>query len=86
MRTVKLNQTRDQKVTFDYYFEESMVLPKKHMLSVEAVRVMPSVTGCYTLSTPIGEPIPDMSDGITSRFTFAGSFKGANPKKQRSTL
>ena len=38
---------------------------------------MPSVTGCHTLSTPIREPKPKISDGRTSRYTSAASFNGA---------
>ena len=50
--------------------------------SVEAVCVMFSVTGCHTLSTPVCESIPKISDGITSRYTFTASFDGEKPEKK----
>ena len=56
------------------------------MLSVEAVWMMPSITGCRTLSTPIRNAKPNISDGGTSRYTFAANFDGAKPEQKRSTL
>ena len=58
----------------------------KHMLSVEAVWVMPSKRSFHTLSTPIREPLPNIFDGRTTLYTFAASFSGAQPEKNRSTL
>ena len=52
------------------------------MLSVEAVWVMPSVTSCHTLSAPICEAKPNISDGGTSRYNFAASLLGKNPRKK----
>ena len=52
------------------------------MLSVEAVRVMPSVTGCDILTTPLCKPKPKISDGGTSRYAFAASFNGTKPKEK----
>ena len=49
---------------------------------VEAVWVMPSVTGCHTLSTPIRKTKHNISDGGTSRYTFATSFNGTKPKEK----
>ena len=43
---------------------------------------MPSVTGCRTLSTPIREAIPNISDRKTSPYTFARSFNGARPEEK----
>ena len=52
------------------------------MLFVEAELVMPSVTGCRTLSTPIGKPKPSISDGRRSRYTFAASFNAVTPEEK----
>ena len=57
------------------------IASKTRMLSVEAVWVMPSVTGCHTLSTPIRKAKHNTSDGGTTRCTFATSFNGAKPKE-----
>ena len=70
---------------FDWYFAESIDLPNKHMLLVEAVWVMPSVTGCQTFSTPIDKPIPNISDGRRPRFAFAASFNGTKPEEKPIT-
>ena len=69
------------KVTSDYQFEESIVLPKKHMPSIEAVWAMPSVRSCQTLSTAIREPIPNISDWRTSHYNCAAVFNGTKPEK-----
>ena len=85
MHAVKIHLTRDQKFTFDHSFEESPDLPKRHMPSIQAVWVMPSVGCqhcCHTLSTPIREPIPNISDWRTSRYTFAAGFNAAKPEKK----
>ena len=50
------------------------------MLLVEALWVMPSVTGCHTLSTAIRKEKPNISYGGTSRYTFATSFIGNKPE------
>ena len=54
------------------------IASETRMLSVEAVSVMPSVTGCHILSTPIRKAKPNNSDGGTTRSTFATSFNGPN--------
>ena len=41
-----------------------------------------SVTGCRTLSTAICEPIPKISDGRTSHYTFVAAFNRAKPKQK----
>ena len=43
---------------------------------------MPSLTGCHTLSTPIRNAKPNISDGRASRYTLATSFTGAEPEKK----
>ena len=43
---------------------------------------MPSLTGCHTLSTPIRKTKHNISDGGTSRYTFATSFNGTKPKEK----
>ena len=53
------------------------------MLSVEAVPVIFSVTGCQSLSTPIrSKPIPKNCDGRTSCYIFAAGFNAANPEEK----
>ena len=52
------------------------IASKIQMLSVEAVWVMPFVTGCHTLSTPIRKANHNISDGGRTRYTFAASFNG----------
>ena len=52
------------------------IASKTEMLSVEAVWVMPSLTACHILSTPIRKANPNISDGGTSPYTFAASFNG----------
>ena len=47
------------------------------MHSFEAVRTMPYVVGCHTLSKPFGDAIPKISDGKTSRYIFSASLIGA---------
>ena len=54
------------------------------MLSVEALWLVRSVTGCHKLNTPYREPIPNTSNGRTYYilgYSFAGSFSGAKPEK-----
>ena len=52
------------------------------MLLVGAFWVMPSVTGCRTLSTAIGKAKPNIFHGGTSRYTFATSFLGKKPEEK----
>ena len=52
------------------------IASETEMLSVGAVWVMPSLTACHILSTPIRKAKPNISDGGTSPYTFAASFNG----------
>ena len=56
------------------------------MLSVEAVWVMPSVTGCHTLRAPICKAKHNVSDRGTSRYTFGASCNGKKPREKRWNL
>ena len=87
VNTVKTHLTRDQNVTFDYLFKNSIFdLLKKYILLVEVVWVMPCLTGCHKLSLPIREPITIISDGRTSRYTFGASINGAKPEQENDGL
>ena len=59
------------------------ITAETQMLSVEAVWVMPSVTGCHTLSAPICKAKHNISDRGTSRYTFAASCKGEKPEEKK---
>ena len=59
---------------------------KKQIILVEAVWVMPSVTGCQTFSTAIRKTKPKISDGGTFRYIFAARFNGKKPEEKRRTL
>ena len=52
------------------------------MFLVEALWVMPFVTGCLTLSTAIDKAKPNISYGGTSRYTFATNFIGNRPEEK----
>ena len=52
------------------------IASETEMLSVEAVWVMPSLTACHILSTPIRKAKPNIFEGGTSPYTFAASFNG----------
>ena len=56
------------------------------MFSVGAVWVLPFVTNCHTLSTPIREAIPDISNVRTSRQYFVPSFNSAKPEEKNNQL
>ena len=56
------------------------IASKTQMLLVKTVWVMPSVTGCHTLSTPIRKAKPNFSNGGTSFYIFAASFNGKNDR------
>ena len=56
------------------------------MLSVRAVWLMPSVTGCHGMNTPIRKAKPNISDRGTSRYNSAASFNEENPRKKQWAL
>ena len=78
----KTSNTGSKSYVWHFFRRIYAIALEKERLSVEAVWVMPSVTGCHILSTPIRKAKPNISDGGTSPYTFATSFNGEKPEEK----